>query len=284
MRRKTLSMLLAVSMVVALSGCAGGNSSTSGSSASNVSASSSSVADASSASSASAEDQSGADTASADVLTHEEYMAADLDSEVTIETYVQAKQSWWEDEGQGKATVYGQSEDGAYFMYDMACSQEDYEKLVPGTKIQVTGYKSEWSGEVEIMDGTFEIVDGDEFIATPLDVTEMLGTDELIDHQNELVQFKGLTVEPANPDSGDTSTAFLYNYDGPGSEGDDLYFNASYNGQTYTFVIESYLCDSSTEVYSAVKNLQVGQTIDMEGFLYWYEGVNPHITSVTVVG
>lgn len=277
-------MLLAVSMVVALSGCAGGNSSTSGSSASNVSASSSSVADASSASSASAEDQSGADTASADVLTHEEYMAADLDSEVTIETYVQAKQSWWEDEGQGKATVYGQSEDGAYFMYDMACSQEDYEKLVPGTKIQVTGYKSEWSGEVEIMDGTFEIVDGDEFIATPLDVTEMLGTDELIDHQNELVQFKGLTVEPANPDSGDTSTAFLYNYDGSGSEGDDLYFNASYNGQTYTFVIESYLCDSSTEVYSAVKNLQVGQTIDMEGFLYWYEGVNPHITSVTVVG
>ncbi len=284
MRRKTLSMLLAVSMVVALSGCAGGNSSTSGSSASNVSASSSSVADASSASSASAEDQSGADTASADVLTHEEYMAADLDSEVTIETYVQAKQSWWEDEGQGKATVYGQSGDGAYFMYDMACSQEDYEKLVPGTKIQVTGYKSEWSGEVEIMDGTFEIVDGDEFIATPLDVTEMLGTDELIDHQNELVQFKGLTVEPANPDSGDTSTAFLYNYDGSGSEGDDLYFNASYNGQTYTFVIESYLCDSSTEVYSAVKNLQVGQTIDMEGFLYWYEGVNPHITSVTVVG
>lgn len=284
MRRKILSMLLAVSMVVALGGCAGGSSSTSGSSASDVSASSSSVADASSASSASAEDHSGADTASADVLTHEEYMAADLDSEVTIETYVQAKQSWWEDEGQGKATVYGQSEDGAYFMYDMACSQEDYEKLVPGTKIQVTGYKSEWSGEVEIMDGTFEIVDGDEFIATPLDVTEMLGTDELIDHQNELVQFKGLTVEPANPDSGDTSTAFLYNYDGSGSEGDDLYFNASYNGQTYTFVIESYLCDSSTEVYSAVKNLQVGQTIDMEGFLYWYEGVNPHITSVTVVG
>ena len=26
----------------------------------------------------------------------------------------------------------------------------------------------------------------------------------------------------------------------------------------------------------------VGDVIDMEGFLYWYEGVNPHITSVTV--
>ena len=58
----------------------------------------------------------------------------------------------------------------------------------------------------------------------------------------------------------------------------------SLNGQTYTFTVESYLCDSSTEVYSAVKNLKVGEVIDMEGFLYWYNGVNPHITSVKVVG
>ena len=41
-------------------------------------------------------------------------------------------------------------------------------------------------------------------------------------------------------------------------------------------------CDSSTDVYKAVKELKIGDTIDMEGFLYWYEGVNPHITSVTV--
>ncbi|MGN0630651.1 MAG: hypothetical protein ACI4JN_04915, partial [Ruminococcus sp.] len=62
---------------------------------------------------------------------------------------------------------------------------------------------------------------------------------------------------------------------------DDLYFNVSLNGETYTFTVESYLCDSTTEVYSAVKNLQIGDVIDMEGFLYWYEGVNPHITAVT---
>ena len=92
-----------------------------------------------------------------------------------------------------------------------------------------------------------------------------------------------MTVEAAGQDESGNDVAFLYNWDGSGTEGDDLYFNASYNGETYTFTIESYLCDSSTDVYSAVKNLQVGQTIDMEGFLYWYEGVNPHITSVTVV-
>ena len=63
--------------------------------------------------------------------------------------------------------------------------------------------------------------------------------------------------------------------------GNDLYFNVSLNGNTYTFTVESYLCDNTTDVYAAVKNLQVGDKIDMEGFLYWYNGVNPHITSVT---
>ena len=76
--------------------------------------------------------------------------------------------------------------------------------------------------------------------------------------------------------------AFLYNYDGSGEDGNDLYFNVSLNGQTYTFTVESYLCDNTTDVYNAVKNLKIGDTVDMEGFLYWYEGVNPHITSVTV--
>ena len=76
--------------------------------------------------------------------------------------------------------------------------------------------------------------------------------------------------------------AFLYSWDGSGQDGDDLYFNASVDGATYNFVIESYLCDSTTEVYNTVKNLKVGDKIDMEGFLYWYEGANPHITSITV--
>ena len=251
--KKLISAALALGMALSLAACAGNTSSTT------------------------SESQSTAET-SGKVLSHDEYMAADEDALVTVEAYVQAKQSWWED----KATVYAQDEDGAYFFYDMACSEEDYEKLTPGTCIRVTGYKSEWSGEIELMEATFEFVeDADSFVATPLDVTDLLGTDELIDHQNELVTFTGLTVEPST-DANGNEAAFLYNWDGSGEEGDDLYFNVSYNGETYTFTVESYLCDSTTEVYSAVKNLQVGQTIDAEGFLYWYEGVNPHITSVTV--
>ena len=275
--KKLLSVLMALGMTFSLAACAG--STPSSSEAASESASASSAAESEAASSEAATSEA---AASGTVLSHEEYMAADLDTEVTIEAYVQAKQSWYAE--QATATVYLQDQDGAYFAYDMACSEEDYDKLTPGTCIRVTGYKSEWSGEVEITDGTFEFVDGaDTFVAEPLDVTELLGSDELIDHQNELVSFKGLTVEPST-DANGAEAAFLYNYDGSGTDGDDLYFNASYNGQTYTFTIESYLCDNTTEVYQAVKNLQVGQTIDMEGFLYWYEGVNPHITSVTVTG
>lgn len=215
---------------------------------------------------------SGDDAKSEGVMTYAEYMAAEVDTQVVIEAYVQAKQSWWEDQ----ATVYAQDKDGAYFLYNMACSQEDYDKLVQGTKIKVTGYKSEWSGEIEIIDATFEIEDGS-YIAKALDVTDLLGTDDLIKHQNEFVAFNGMTVE----DSGD-GAAYLYKWDGSGSDGDDLYFKVSLNGQTYSFTVESYLCDNTTDVYAAVKNLKVGDVIDMEGFLYWYEGVNPHITSVTV--
>ncbi|MGN1148222.1 MAG: hypothetical protein ACI4TB_07350 [Lachnospiraceae bacterium] len=218
-----------------------------------------------------------ADTKSEGVMTYAEYIAADLETEVVIEAYVQAKQSWWDN----KATVYTQDKDGAYFLYNMACSEEDYAKLVPGTKIKVTGYKSEWSGEVEIIDATFEIEEGS-YIAEAEDVTALLGTDELIDHQNEFVAFKGMTVEAAGQDADGNDVAFLYSWDGSGQDGDDLYFNVSYNGATYTFTVESYLCDNTTDVYNAVKGLNVGDTVDMEGFLYWYEGVNPHITSVTV--
>ncbi len=220
------------------------------------------------------------DVKSEGVMTYAEYAAAAMDSEVVIEAYVQAKQSWWEDNGQGKVTVYAQDKDGAYFLYEMACTAEENEKLVEGTKIKVTGYKAEWSGEVEIIDATFEIMEGN-FVAEALDVTELLGADELINHQNKKVAFKGMTVE-ASKDAEGNDVAFLYNWDGSGQDGNDLYFNVSYNGATYTFTVESYLCDNTTDVYAAVKNLQIGDVIDMEGFLYWYNGVNPHITSVTV--
>jgi hypothetical protein len=208
-------------------------------------------------------------------MSHADYIAADLDSPVTVVTYVQDKQSWWDD----KANLYCQSEDGAYFIYETYCTEEDFAKLLPGTKIKVSGYKSEWSGQVEIIDGTFEILEGS-YIAPAFDATALLGTDALIDHMNEFVTFTGVTVAPST-DADGNEAAFLYKWNGSGQDGDDLYFNVSVNGQTYSFTVESYLRGAGTEVYEAVKQLQIGDVIDVTGFLYWYEGPNPHIISVS---
>ena len=277
--KKAIVLSLALTLALGMTGCAKTENAPAAESSVEAVSEASSEAAEETTTEAAEETSTAAEEASKSegVLNYEEYMAAELDSEVVVETYVQAKQSWWED----KATFYTQDKDGAYFIYNMPCSEEDYEKLVPGTKIKVTGYKAEWSGEIEVADvSSFEIEDG-EYIAEPLDVTDLLGKDELIDHQNELVSFKGMTVEAAGQDADGNDVAYLYNYDGSGSEGDDLYFNVSLNGETYTFTVESYLCDKDSDVYKAVEALNIGDKIDMEGFLYWYEGVNPHITSVT---
>lgn len=197
------------------------------------------------------------------VMTYAEYDAAELDAPVVIEAYVQATQSWWDN----KITVYTQDKDGAYFIYEMACSEEDSAKLVPGTKIRVTGYKGAWAGEVEVMDPTFEFVEGgDTYIAEAFDATPLLGTDELIKHQNKFVSFKGLTLKAVEYKNGEP--------------GDDIYVTVTKDGADYSFCVERYLTGPETEVYKAFADLEIGTAIDVEGFLYWYEGVNTHITAV----
>lgn len=235
--KKTLALLMALVLVFAFAGC-GGN--------------------------AVDPTEEFVDVKSEGVMTYAEYAAAELDSPVVVEAYVQGKQSWWDN----KATVYAQDADGAYFLYEMACSEDDYALLTPGTKIKVTGYKAEWAGEVEIIDATFEIMEGN-YVAEALDVTELLGTEELAAHQNKLVGFKGMTVEAVDYKNGEP--------------GDDIYLTLSLDGEIYSFCVEVYLTGTETEVYNTVGTLEVGDKVDVEGFLYWYNGANPHVTSVTVV-
>ena len=290
--RKILALVLALCLALSMAACAGDNTSSSESSAAGESsaAEESSQAEESSEEASEESSEAGEDASqsseaeSAPVMSYDEYMAAEVDDAVTIQAYVQAKQSYYAE--QGTATVYLQDQDGGYFAYDMACTQEDYDAMTEGTKIQVSGFKAEWSGEIEIMDGQLdEIIADDTFVAEAFDATSLLGTEELEEHQNEKVSFTGLTVAPSK-DANGNEAAFLYNYDGSGTQGDDVYFNVTVGDseEVYSFLVESYLCGSDTEVYKAVEALEVGQTIDCEGFLYWYEGVNPHITSVTVTG
>jgi hypothetical protein len=160
----------------------------------------------------------------------------------------------------------------------MPCSQEDYDAMVPGTRIKVTGYKSEWSGEVEIVDATYEILGGDTFVATAADVTDKISdNDALAAYMNQYVTFTGLTVADRD------GAAFTYGWDGSKSQGDDIYFNLSDSeGNVYTFVVESYLRGADTDTYKAVEAFNVGDTVDVTGFLYWYEGPQVHVTIATV--
>ena len=151
----------------------------------------------------------------------------------------------------------------------MVCTAEEAEKLVPGTKIRVTGHKAEWSGEVEIVDATFEFVnDGTSYVAEAFDATALLGTDELINHQNKLGLFTDMTVKAVEFKNG--------------TPGDDIYVTFTKGDAEYSFCVEFYLTGTETDVYKAVSALKAGDVVDVEGFIYWYNGVNTHITAVTV--
>ena len=121
--KKRLVLMMALSMALAVPGCAMAEEST------ETAAETEAVSEA-----AESETEAETDVKGEGVMTHDEYLAAETDAEVVVETYVQAKQSWWED----KATLYTQDKDGAYFIYNMPCTEEQYKELVPGTKIKVT--------------------------------------------------------------------------------------------------------------------------------------------------
>ena len=212
-------------------------------------------------------------------MSYAQYIETALGEKAVIEAFVQAKQGWW----QNKAVIYLQDAEGAYLVYNLPITEEEYNKLVYGQKIRVSGAKADYRGEIEISDSeaTYEILEG-KWYATATDVTALLGTEELINHQNKFVSFKGLTVV-ASEDAEGNEHAWMYGWNGAGDEGGDLYFTVSDGKNTYSFTIESYLTGADSDVYKAVKELKIGDVIDCEGFLYWYDGVNPHITSVTVV-
>ena len=208
-------------------------------------------------------------------MTFAEYLAAAEDDAVEVECYVQATQSWWDN----KIVIYAQDKDGGYFAYNVVCAEEDAAKLTPGTKINIKGYKTFYKGMPEIAEGaTFTIVEGaDTYKAEAVDLTDLLGKQELVDKAGMLGAFKGLTVE-----------GFTYQNDTPGK---DIYLNLKLGEASYSFCVESYLTGADTDVYKAVEALQAGDVVDIEGFVYWYDadedgesgdGINTHITKVTV--
>lgn len=201
------------------------------------------------------------------VLTYAEYMAAEVNAEVTVEAYVQACRSWWDN----KITIYAQTSEGGYFFYDITCAEEDAAKLVKGTKIRVTGTKTVYAGEVEIMGGTFEIIENDTWVAEAADLTALLGTADLEAKMNTLAAFKGLTVVSVDYENDEAA------------DGNDIYVKVALGENEFEFCVQSYLTPFGSDVYTAAGELEAGDVIDVEAFVYWWNGPNPHIVSVSKV-
>ncbi len=202
--------------------------------------------------------------------TYETFMAAENDSEVEVLMYVQAHQSWWEDNGQGVMTLYGMDSDGGYFVYNAKMDEETANTISEGTLVKVTGTKTEWSGEVEIVDASVEVyADQDVAIMPANDVTDLLSDSEkLAEYMNQKVAISGLEVVSVETKDSE--------YD------PDLYITCMQGDVEVNLCVENYLTNPDTEVYKTAQSLQEGDVISVEGFLYWYEGANPHITSITV--
>ena len=101
----------------------------------------------------------------------------------------------------------------------------------------------------------------------------------MIKSQGMLVKFTGAEVVATETPNG--NVAFAYKWNNSGQKGDDLYFNLKIGEVTYQFLVETDLCNAETDVYKAGEALKIGDTVTVEGFLYWYEGPNMHVTKIT---
>ena len=219
------------------------------------------------------------------VMSYAEYVAAEDGSDIAIEAFVQAIAY---NATYGNASLFLADQDGAYYIYRMPCTDADAAKLTEGAKIRVKGQKGSWSGELEVAEGTatYELLDGT-YVAPAADITDDMDADDvLIQKMNQRIVIKGAEVVASPIEGDDTEYAFWYGWENTAQAGEnsDLYFNISVNGLDYNLCVESDERGMDTDVYKAVEGLKIGDKIDVEGFLYWYNGANPHVTSVVKAG
>ncbi|MBO4770147.1 MAG: hypothetical protein J5563_05135 [Clostridia bacterium] len=210
------------------------------------------------------------------VLKYSEFIAAaDQAENIAIEAYIQGKvySSQYQN-----VCLFLADADGGYYVYRMPCTDADDAKLVIGQKVKITGSKAIWKGLHEFKEGTatYEILEGN-YIA---DVADITNETDLSKFMSMKVAVKGAEIVAKTVDG--TDYAFLYQWNGSGDEGDDIYFDVKIGEATYTFVVETDLADKDSAAYKAIQGIKIGDKVDLEGFLYWYDGAQLQVTSVTV--
>ena len=215
-------------------------------------------------------------------MTYEEYMAAADEAKVVIEGYVQVYA--YSAQYNNVNMFIMDDNGGAYYAYRADCSADQAKKLTEGLHVRVSGNKGNFKGEIEIQEHcTFEVLSGTK-IYPAADISDSLNNYKALEAMmNQKVAVRGLVVEDIYDGDG-KEAAFLYNWDGSGQAGanNDVYFNASYNGVTYNFVVESDEFAEGTDTYVSATRFSVGDVIDIEAFMYWYNGPNMHVSKISV--
>lgn len=85
------------------------------------------------------------------MASYSEYLSSAGDQPITIESYLQEKEAWNEE----KTSLWLQDEEGAYYIYHLPCSPKEYDALYVGRKLRVSGYKTEFSGNLQLTDAAF---------------------------------------------------------------------------------------------------------------------------------
>lgn len=201
------------------------------------------------------------------IMDYEEYMAAPINQKVTIHAYVQAYEDLLEDEdGNDTVTLYLQDLDGGYYVYDMPILEMDYDHLKKGQEIYVTGTKTEWDGETEIIEASSYRIGNGSWTAEAFDIDDILtNEDALKEHMNQLAELQNLTVTDVQL---------------PEQEGGDINIICTKDDTSVPVVIVSALYDEDSDEYNQAEDLQAGDAIDVQGFLYWYQQ-KPQIHAVS---
>ncbi|MBQ2640855.1 MAG: hypothetical protein IJG15_02530 [Lachnospiraceae bacterium] len=134
------------------------------------------------------------------------------------------------------------------------------------------------SGEAASTDLTAAAEDDVEAV----DISDLLGNkEELKKYADQKVAIKG-AVSVDTEDPGGDLLRFLYDTDGNGDPGDDLYFSIEKDGETYLLKIESDQCDAESETYQTVENLEEDMIINLEGTLTGEDSPLMQVTEITI--
>ncbi len=200
-------------------------------------------------------------------LTYSEFVAAPLDSNVVVKSYVQDNESWWD----GKITLYLQDKDGAILAYNTICTKEQANEITKGVCVRVEGKKVEWSGEVEISDANLTILkDEEKYVAQATDLTNGFSNETVkTNHPNQLFKVKGKVQAKLDKDNNPRS--YFNNWDNSGQvDACDTYFDIKVGDNKFTFNVRRYLRGSDTVVYKASRELVIGFEYEFTAYAYIY--------------